>query len=396
MNVKPPHVRAREAAACRRRRLACCALAALLLASTAGCGAPHLDTYYGRDQIGGMSASVNGTDVLQAMFEARGHKVVTRRSLVTKRMESVDTIVWFPDDYAVPREEVCEWFDDWLYERPGRTLIYVGRSFDAAPIYWRTVGAWVTPEQAAEYRRRGREAELEADPPAAPEPESLDCQWFRFEPKAARDVTALSGSWSDGVSASGAEIKLRWRILPHDQASQPLVSGDDVLVARIKRLHWPESQLLVVANGSFLLNLPLVNHEHRKLAGKLIDAVPPDGTVVFLQSGKGGPPIDPPPSDLSMWRLFGAWPLNVILLHFGALGVIFCFARWPIFGRPRVPPLGSLADFGKHVAAVGQLLRRTRDRNYAAERLATGEDAPARPGLASESTTASPQARQNL
>ncbi len=32
-----------------------------------------------------------------------------------------------------------------------------------------------------------------------------------------------------------------------------------------------------MANGSFLLNLPLVNHEHRKLAGKLIDAVGPPG-----------------------------------------------------------------------------------------------------------------------
>ena len=45
-------------------------------------------------------------------------------------------------------------------------------------------------------------------------------------------------------------------------------------------------------------------------------------------------------------------------------------AGWPIFGRPRqlLPP--SPSDFGKHVAALGQLLARTQDHNYAQSRLA--------------------------
>ena len=65
----------------------------------------------------------------------------------------------------------------------------------------------------------------------------------------------------------------------------------------VSREWFDESQLIVVANGSFLLNLPLVNHEHRKLAGKLIDAVgPPGQTVVFLESFAGGPPISDDPS----------------------------------------------------------------------------------------------------
>jgi len=353
-------------------------VAVLCLAVLAGCREPELDTYYGHQQIPGLSASVNGTDVLASMFEQQGHKVLTRRTLISSQMASVDTIVWFPDDYAAPTAEVCDWFDEWLGERPGRTLVYVGRSFDAAPIYWRTVTPWVTAEQASEYRKRQREADNEAHPPTVPDPDSLDCEWFALKPKEATAVKQLAGDWSEDISAGETQLVLQWRLEPHDQSKPLLATQNDVLVARLHQLHWPDSQLLLVANGSFLLNLPLVNHEHRKLAGVLIASTGEKGKVVLLSSGKGGPPINPPPTDNSLWRVFGAWPLNVVLLHFAVLGVIFCFARWPIFGRPRTPPGKSLSDFGKHVEAVGRLLRRAGDRNYALEKLATGEETDAK------------------
>lgn len=363
--------------------------ALLMLLVLTGCREPQLDTYYGHKQIPGLTASVNGTDVLASMLEQQGHKVLARRTLISSQMESVDTVIWFPDDYAAPTAEVCDWFDNWLSERPGRTLVYVGRSFDAAPIYWRTVAPWVTAELAPEYRKRQREAEQLAYPPAAPDPDSLDCEWFALEPKDAVVVRNLAGDWSEDISAANAQISLRWRMEPHDQSKPLLATTDDVLVARVHKLHWPDdSQLLLVANGSFLLNLPLVNHEHRKLAGTLIASTAEEGKVVLLSSGKGGPPIDPPPTDNSLWRVFGAWPLNVVLLHFAVLGVIFCFARWPIFGRPRTPLGNSLSDFGKHVEAVGRLLRRTGDRNYALEKLAGGEESEAK---SSRTATAKPK-----
>ncbi len=152
-----------------------------------------------------------------------------------------------------------------------------------------------------------------------------------------------------------------------------LASDGETIVGR-QRLTSDDGQLITVANGSFLLNLPLVNHEHRKLAGRLIETVGKSSRVVFLESDPGGPPVDPPATDGSLWRMFDAWPLSVILLHFGVLGVIFCFARWPIFGRPRPLPAEILVDFGKHVAAVGELLRRSKDRDYALAQLPPSED----------------------
>jgi hypothetical protein len=167
------------------------------------------------------------------------------------------------------------------------------------------------------------------------------------------------------------EIELNSRIVPPPNAELLLRSDEDVLVSRqgIGR-----SGLIVVANGSFLLNLQLVNHEHRKLAGHLIDEIgPPRKDVVFLQSFAGGPRIreqDPSAAAPSGLEMFNVWPTNWILLHLALVGIVFCFARLPIFGRPLEPEPAGLADFGKHIEAVGQWLARSRDYQYAAKRLA--------------------------
>jgi hypothetical protein len=135
---------------------------------------------------------------------------------------------------------------------------------------------------------------------------------------------------------------------------------------------WHNGQILVVANGSFLLNYPLVNHEHRKLATRLVNACGPDKKVLFLESGPGGPAVldkEPASGPVTAFELLQVWPLNAILLHLTVLGIVFCLSQAAIFGRPRELPPEPTADFGKHVAAMGQLLARTGDRHYAQARI---------------------------
>ncbi len=131
--------------------------------------------------------------------------------------------------------------------------------------------------------------------------------------------------------------------------------------------------MLVVTNGSFLLNLPLVNHEHRKLAGRLIAEVGPAGqSVAFLESRPGGPPIrddEPPIGPPTGMEIFTVWPTNWILLHLAAVGILFCFSRLPIFGRPRELPPPPTSDFGQHVDAVARLRKRSNGRPYATARV---------------------------
>ena len=337
----------------------------------AGCSR-GIDTLYGQRKGPGASDSVNGTAVLGDLFERAGHRVSSWHMLSPRLQRRADCIVWFPDDFEPPSPEICRWLDDWLTDEPGRTLIYVGRDFDAEPWYWEHVLPDAPPEQQPLVRKRLNTAKQDFAL-ARGRLEAKDCAWFTIDPsRPVRQVRSLAGrrTWLEGIDASKAQIELRSRISPPKDADVLLKSGKDVLVSRQRR---DDGRLILVANGSFLLNLPLVNHEHRKLAGKLIAEIgEPGKNVVFLESDRGGPPIrdkDPTAATPTGFEMFNLWPTNWILLHLAVVGVIFCFSRWPIFGRPNGRDVAGRSDFGRHVDALADLLKRSRDRSYATARI---------------------------
>ncbi len=132
------------------------------------------------------------------------------------------------------------------------------------------------------------------------------------------------------------------------------------------------SQLIVVANGSFLLNMPLVNHEHRKLAGTLVDEVGTKQRVFFLETG-GSPEVlaeDPAPPRVPTSTMYFDVPrIQNLLWHLAVLTLVVCFGLFAIHGRPRSAPRPPPNDFGRHAEAVGDLLAHTRDAAYAQARL---------------------------
>ncbi len=375
-------------------------LVLLLVLLLAGCG-KDIDTLYGQRQGAGASRSVNGTAVLGDMFQRAGHRVYSWHAFSPKLQNNADCIVWFPDDFNPPSPKVREWLDDWLKEEPERTLIYVGRDFDAAPWYWEHVLADAPPEKQKILRERLDRAKsrfsrdrqelpnvektakkiAEEIDEKSPKTKKLerddkpeDWGWFTLDrSQPPRKATKLKGKagWLDGIDADKTDIELNARLTPPSSAEVLLTSGDDAIVSREKCHN--ESQRIVVANGSFLLNLPLVNHEHRKLAGRLIDAIgQPGQSVVFLESDSGGPPIrdDDPEADMPTGLdIFNIWPTNWILIHLAAVGVVFCFSRCPIFGRPKTVETVSGSDFGRHIDAVADLLERSGEPGAAMERI---------------------------
>ena len=241
-----------------------------------GCG-QELDTLYGQRRGSGAETSVNGTSVFSGMCARADHKVYGSMSLSPRLAERADCIVWFPNDFEPPTPEVRKWFQDWLIAQPGRTLIYVGRDYDAARWYWKKNQPDTPDELQAELQRRMSEAAGDFSTARQAIPQSEDCLWFTVEAKyQQRDVRSLKGdpAWVAGIDPAQLEIELCGRMKPSEYAEVLVESEGDMLLSREP---FDESQLLVVANGSFLLNLPLVNHEHRKLAGKLIDAIGPAG-----------------------------------------------------------------------------------------------------------------------
>lgn len=362
-------------------------IAALLcLAGLAnGCGRDDaLETAYG-ERLGSAGLSVNGTSVLADMFREAGCRPVTV-SYLASRLEQYDVVVWAPDDFSLPSEEVRAFLEEWLTAQPDRTLVYIGRDYQAACDYWTETRTLAPADLQYEFLRRAARARSAHSRDRLQMPDEAVCDWFVIRRDfAGEHVPSLEGPWSVGIDVSRSRIWSQGRLdIPSDaelqqlgdgdadNSTQPvsytplLTSGERVLAFRASRADWNGSQILVVANGSFLLNLPLVNHQHRQLAGHLISACPGAAAVAFLESGAGGPLVmdrgDQKNEETRRTRV-------LLTAHWFFLGALFCFAVFPIFGRPRTIDREPVADFGQHVEALASLLQRTGDHAYARQQL---------------------------
>jgi hypothetical protein len=336
----------------------------LCLLGLVGCDG-ELNNRYGLSRPAG---SVNGTEVLAALFRQAGHKV-TRWSRFSPRLESKDCIVWFSQRMTGPGDKQRKWVERWLKAVPHRTFIYVGRDYDAAIDYWTLVREETSGDEHRELSREIADALEEYQRSRGSLDEKEDAGWFQIDrTRPRRKLNKLEGDahWLQDVDATKADITLNTRFDPPEQAQILLRQDNDVVVSRQEI---GQSQLVVATNGSFLLNMPLVNHQNRKLAAALVNqiGVSPQ-QVVFLETRLGDPSVyDEEPEDpgLRLFRFFGLEPLSFIMLHLALLGAAFVFARAPIFGIARVDANDTKADFGQHIEALGKLLERKGDAPHA-------------------------------
>lgn len=359
----------------------------------------RIDATYGQ-AAGDALASVNGTSVFLEMFERSGHNTSIITKLSPRVHDTADVIVWFPASFDPPQPETRRWLEDWLTAKAGRTLLYVGRDYDALPQYWRMVRDVAPEEQQSEIDKRLNLAEFDFQRQHASYVPCEGGDWFRFEalprgrfqrePPTMVRVRLLEGQPSllGSVDATMTSIRLYSRLVPLGAYSTWLEGDGLPLVVRRpiradpplhdwnlddEPIFWGfESQTLFVANGSFLLNLPLVNHEHRKLAQGLIDQLDAGQHVMFLETGTEANLVREQDEDQQRngFEVLGVPPFNGIFLHLAAAGIIFAIASWPVFGRPRTRHTGRHSDFGRHLTALGALLQGTRDADYARRRLA--------------------------
>jgi hypothetical protein len=368
---------------------ACVALALVFVLG--GCAPKNIDSTYGKRRGARGGSSVNGTHVLAKMFERAGHRVTSWRRLSPK-ITANDVIVWAPNDFHPPSLDQRVFLEEWLSGESQRTLVYIGRDFDAARSYWQNVQSQAPPEQLVEVSRRLANVQARNDAARDLVPKELPSDWFTWDgDHTTRKIESVEGPWSEGIDASQLDMEITSRLkipsqeeieesLDRDEAPRKsplefeslLLSEGEPLVTRVTHPLWSDSQILVVSNGSFLLNLPLVNHEHRKLAGRLISACGEPGRTVFLESGPGELTVydeEPDANAPTGFEIFTIWPIGVIVLHMTVMGIAACFALLPIFGRARRIDEESTSDFGKHVEAYGELLEATHDRKYAITRI---------------------------
>jgi hypothetical protein len=282
-----------------------------------------------------------------------------------------------------------EFLDAWLKEGTNRTLIYVGRDYDAVVDYWQQIQVMADQDQQQEIARRLGLAQSQHDQGRVLMPEQEVGEWFvirRDHPR--RKISKLSGPWNGTIDGAETDIRVQGRLevptedelnsLSKDgQGGQytytPLLQGDGIdLAYRVNNSQWGANQVIVVVNGSFLLNLPLVNVQHRRLAGRLIDECRASSRaqkdkVAFIESGPGGPPISAAHAEVGDPE--AARRRVLLAVHWVMLGMLYCLSIFPLFGRPKSGPPETVTDFSQHVEAVGALLEKTHDSSYAKHQL---------------------------
>lgn len=332
----------------------------------------ELQTEYNNNSLDWYQTSVNGLGVFKDLFAARGNETAVTSALQPRAKASADVIVWAPQDYAAPSADAVTWLENWLNAQPGRTLVYVHRDFDAAPAYWLKVGPTASPAQAGDVATRAsasasRYASERAGLVNSPPPYG----WFNVVvANNPRVITALAGdpAWTAGINQSKLEIELTSDIQPLATGRVVLSSAaGEPLVIREQRANG--SQVLVLANGSFVLNYSLINPEHRKLAGKIVDATGKDHYVVFLAAGSAPSISESETPKNAIFDILKVEPINYVLFHLLAFTLFLIFARYPIFGIPKDDNPDDLSDFGKHIDAMGDLLASQGDERAAYARV---------------------------
>ncbi|MCR9292635.1 MAG: hypothetical protein NXI32_07945 [bacterium] len=131
---------------------------------------------------------------------------------------------------------------------------------------------------------------------------------------------------------------------------------------------FPESQLIIVANGAPLLNASLVETLHRQIGARIVESCLPAKRVALLSYDEDGllisnlPEPDARGAGLEMLTV---WPLSGVTMPAALLGIIVCAALFPVLGRARKLATRKVSDFGLHVEAMGRMLQDSGDVEYA-------------------------------
>jgi hypothetical protein len=325
------------------------------MVSSAGCArAP--DTEYGTSR--GMS--INGTSAFAALLGSRGYEVRAAIRLNDDLAEWAEGIVRFATHPGPPEKEEAQWYRNWLAADRGRWLIYVVRDFDTEAEYWTKRLDQLSQPGDEEERREAEDARNEAKDWVSRLPEQAKVAadpTFWFEVDAAinppRVGTKLAGPWADGVDAAAAALPLHEPLKSDPRCILLEADGKPFVVD--KSTIAPE-RILVIANGSFLLNLALLERARRPLAERVADW--PEGYGERVALAEGSFLLDNA-EDQTIWKLFMRVPaLRWVGIQLGLAGLFAALARAPRLGRPRPDPASGAARPAAHAEALGALLAR--------------------------------------
>lgn len=350
----------------------------LMALGAAGCGTAQVDTTYGKSR----GPSINGTGALAELIRGRGHPVRAAVRCNEVLAAWADVLVRIAPTPGPPGQEEGEWLATWLHDAPGRKLVYVVRDYDGEPEFWSQMLA-ALPRSGRDEERRRIEARKVASqswasrlPERAQHPATIG-DWFGTEPPRSAQpgrVTVcrtLDGPWAVGIDAQAAALP-QHETIRIENNENILLSGDGANLA----ISWsfrdddePEADrggVLVLANGSFLLNAGLLNRARRPLATRVVDWIGDgSGHVAFVEGANalGG---DESPQ-MSPFHLLTVAPFDWVAVHLAAFGGLLALALATTIGRPRPEPAAAVERTSAHAVALGSILAQTKQVTSARE-----------------------------
>ena len=212
--------------------------ALLLLAVLAGCGrSDEIVVEYGKvvGKRGGIS--VNGTSVLYGMFREKDFRTKRYRK-ISPGLKRYDTIIWFPDNYQSPSPEAVIALQDWLDDGMGRTLIYVGRDYDAEIDYYTHLLKTAEKGESEKLTRCLSEAQMRQDRRIrrfVGDGTTESCDWFKIERVPFREIKDVTGILASDTDQQSPNLSLTMVLQPSEEIVNdnhhtltPLLTADDI------------------------------------------------------------------------------------------------------------------------------------------------------------------------
>ena len=336
-------------------------LALGLLLPLAGCG--DVDTEYGKVQ----GESINGVGSLANLIKLRGHSIRSSTRYNERVSNWADVIIRVSPFAGEIDDEEAEWLSGWLRNESNRMLVYVVKDYTSDQEFWASMIANLpssTPQdQRDEMQRRLNESSwrsgLRGRPRRTAPGQTADAkEWFSLSDPTGNKTTSkkLEGPWAEGVNAEQAAV-------PFDQYFDVLGGEKVYLEADGKPLviGWSlsnQSQVIVVANASFILNASLLNKARRPLTEKLVDQLgPPPRRVAIVEGYR--PTDDSPVESSSPFALLKTPPFGWIASHFSVFLILLALASAVRLGRVRSEPPTGVERPVAHPEALGRLLAKS-------------------------------------
>lgn len=337
-------------------------LTILLCVFSGGCQ-PTVETSYAAVQ----RPSLNGIGVFVDLLRNEGKRVDIYPAISDKIL-SYDSVIVFHDEFgAFPAQSI-----ETLTSRDSEfyPLLIALRDGEWTADYWQDVSQQLKSTQPANSELADlayQSARLKwLSNTSSNVPETFN-QLYKVDlpPTPPGRITSITARNASGeLEALTVDIPQGRTTVPlHQYAERRWVYGDSALLFQY---HWKGGdRVLFLGNSAPLLNAGLKHPGNRRLTELLLQEFEDVDSIAICASSAY---LDGE-ADLSLWRFAKVFPHPWILGQGLLAIVLFCWGRWPVFGRPASDSTRVTQQFGKHVAAVGALLATTKRLRFAVQRI---------------------------